>query len=944
MNNFSYQDTNTRDVNKGKSFRFSVWSQSVEFYNDDYIQDWVQYGGALYVCLNTNINEIPSNSSNWQLVISGVTGPTGPQGEMGGYFTPSVDPNGNLSWTNNMELHNPETVNIKGIKGNDGKDGAIGPVGPEGKQGEQGPIGPTGVGLQFLWDGTRLGVKREDQLDYTFMNLAGGQGPVGPRGSTGATGQQGPKGNKGDKGDRGPSIQLQVQTDGEGNQILARRYDETESWEKVLDLELLRGKPGKSIIVERNSATSNIEYRYEDEPSSANRVLIYKSEIIGPKGRSIAKCYIADDGYLYIWMEDEDMPRRAGYVRGDKGFDGREIVLRVDNDKSLGPGEAGTGTHLQWKYAGDEYKLWTNLIQINELMNIALAGLKLEHETVYVDNIEYDKITLASYETAYNEKGDLVLTTKIANISEILLPVSDSIKDIYIDSTTNELVFVIHTSEGDVERRISLKNIIKAGDGLEFDGVNTLNVKIDSQSEVLADKNPILQVDQYGLRVKGLIDKILNKVELVKTLNADQTIGYYIVVTADNGKEYQAQLPMDLVFGDVVYDPETKILTFKYIDDPNSVSHTKQIDLSALFNGALIDGGLGMTEEGLFYIKEGAITEEMLSEAVKNLFVNHVEKVTYSEFVNLINASQLRPGFFYIITDYQTIYNTSNDLLLGTDTSLYPSEHWQIQVEATSNNTYDPNGLVIERPYLHVYYDHNHKIVNDKGQILEMHDHAHNVHANYDYVNIRFAITNEMFQAEKTGMEFTRDAYYIPTITIFNGADFENRYSPELILDSDLRTDSHIVLYLVQDSGVSDLSTLRNINIDGNCIIKTPITTGFSNIELNGDITFAGPINNSILRGTIVGRGDIAYSHLTGSLTTNNFTVKMNNCEGKINLVDNLKDLVLTNIRFCLNNELDVNQTLADIIAAQENTDKEVTDTTIRYIDEDVLTEQIIKF
>lgn len=944
MNNFSYQDTNTRDVNKGKSFRFSVWSQSVEFYNDDYIQDWVQYDGALYVCLNTNINEIPSNSSNWQLVISGVTGPIGPQGEMGGYFTPSVDSNGNLSWTNNMELHNPETVNIKGIKGNDGKDGAIGPVGPEGKQGEQGPIGPTGVGLQFLWDGTRLGVKREDQLDYTFMNLAGGQGPVGPKGSTGATGQQGPKGNKGDKGDRGPSIQLQVQTDDEGNQILAKRYDETESWEKVLDLELLRGKPGKSIIVERNSATSNIEYRYEDEPSSANRVLIYKSEIIGPKGQSIAKCYIADDGYLYIWMEDEDMPRRAGYVRGDKGFDGREIVLRVDNDKSLGPGEAGTGTHLQWKYAGDEYKLWTNLVQINDLMNIALAGLKLEHETVYMDNIEYDKITLASYETAYNEKGDLVLTTKIANISEILLPVSDSIKDIYIDSTTNELVFVIHTSEGDVERRISLKNVIKAGNGLEFTEVNTLNIKIDSQSEVLADKNPILQADQYGLKIKGLVDKILNKVELVKTLNADQTIGYYIVVTADNGKEYQAQLPMDLAFSDAVYDPETKVLTFKYVDDPNSVSHTKQIDLSTLFNGALIDGGLGMTEEGLFYIEEGAITEEMLSEAVKNLFVSHVEKVTYNEFVNLINDNQLRPGFFYIITDYQTIYNTTNDLLLGTDTSLYPSEHWQIQVEATSNNTYDPNGLVIERPYLHVYYDHNHKIVNDKGQILEMHDHAHNIHANYDYVNIRFAITNEMFQAEKTGMEFTRDVYYIPTITIFNGADFENRYSPELILDSDLRTDSHIVLYLVQDSGVSDLSTLRNINIDGNCIIKTPITTGFSNMELNGDITFAGPINNSILRGIIVGRGDIAYSHLTGSLTTNNFTVKITNCEGKINLVDNLKDLVLTNIRFCLNNELDVNQTLADIIAAQENTDKEVTDTTIRYIDEDVLTEQIIKF
>lgn len=942
--NFSFSDSNNRDASKGKSFRFSVWSQSVEFYNDDYIQDWVQYGGALYVCLNTNINEIPSNSSNWQLVVSGVTGPTGPQGEMGGYFTPYVDAAGNLSWTNNMDADNPDPVNIKGIKGNDGKDGATGPEGKEGKQGEQGPIGPQGVGLQFIWDGTKLGVKREDQLDYTFMNLVGGVGPVGPRGKTGNTGQQGPQGKQGEQGERGLSIQLQVQQDENGNQILVKRYEETEAWEKVLDLELLRGKPGKSIIVERNPVTSNIEYRYEDEDSTANRILIYKSEIIGPKGQSIARCYIADDGYLYIWLEGEDMPRRAGYVRGDKGFDGREIVLRVDNDKHLGPGEAGTGTHLQWKYAGDEYKLWTNLIQINELFNIALAGLKLEHEIVYQDNQEYDKLTLSSYETAYDEDGNLVLTTKIANLSEVLLPVSDSFKDIYIDPATNELVLIIHTSEGDVERRISLTTIFKAGNGIELSEVNTINVKLDTQSEVLADKTSILQVDQYGLKVKGLIDKLLNKVELVKTLNADQTESYYIVITADNGKEYQVELPTDIIFRDATYDPETKVLTFIYMNDPHSVEHTKQIDLSNLFNGALVNGGLGMTEDGLLYIEDGAITENMLSEEVKNLFVSHVEKVTYDEFVNLINDNSLRPGFFYVITDYQTIYNTSDGLMLGTDTSLYPSEHWNIQVEATSENTYDPNGLVVERPYLHIYYDHNHKIVNDKGQILAMHDHAHNVHANYDYVNTRFAITQEMFQAELTGLEFSRDVYYIPTITIFNGSDFENRYSPELLVDSELRKNNYIVLYLVQDSGVTDLQTLRNIHVDGNVLVRTPITTGLSNIELCGDVTFSGPINYSVLRGTFVGRGDIAYSKLTGKFTTNNFTVKFANCEGKLNLVNNLKDLTFSNTRFCLNNELDINETLANIVSAQELTDKEITDTTIRYIDEDVLTEQIIKF
>lgn len=38
----------------------------------------------------------------------------------GATFTPEVDSEGNLSWTNNKELSNPETVNIKGPKGDKG--------------------------------------------------------------------------------------------------------------------------------------------------------------------------------------------------------------------------------------------------------------------------------------------------------------------------------------------------------------------------------------------------------------------------------------------------------------------------------------------------------------------------------------------------------------------------------------------------------------------------------------------------------------------------------------------------------------------------------------------------------------------------------------------------------------------------------------------------------
>lgn len=38
-------------------------------------------------------------------------------GENGATFTPNVDAEGNLSWTNDKGLENPETVNIKGADG-----------------------------------------------------------------------------------------------------------------------------------------------------------------------------------------------------------------------------------------------------------------------------------------------------------------------------------------------------------------------------------------------------------------------------------------------------------------------------------------------------------------------------------------------------------------------------------------------------------------------------------------------------------------------------------------------------------------------------------------------------------------------------------------------------------------------------------------------------------
>lgn len=50
----------------------------------------------------------------------GVSGKQGPKGEKGPYYTPNVDEEGNISWTNTGDLPNPPTQNIKGPKGDPG--------------------------------------------------------------------------------------------------------------------------------------------------------------------------------------------------------------------------------------------------------------------------------------------------------------------------------------------------------------------------------------------------------------------------------------------------------------------------------------------------------------------------------------------------------------------------------------------------------------------------------------------------------------------------------------------------------------------------------------------------------------------------------------------------------------------------------------------------------
>ena len=153
----------------------------------------------------------------------GEQGPAGPQGASGqdgapgadgGYYTPSVDTEGNLTWAaSKAEMPPVNGANIRGPQGPQGTPGQNGADGEPGPQGEQGPKGDTGPqgekgdsgeqgpqGAPGENGGYYLpSLDAEGNLTFSAskpdMPQAQGGNIKGPKGDTGEQGPQGPAGN-----------------------------------------------------------------------------------------------------------------------------------------------------------------------------------------------------------------------------------------------------------------------------------------------------------------------------------------------------------------------------------------------------------------------------------------------------------------------------------------------------------------------------------------------------------------------------------------------------------------------------------------------------------------------------------------------------------------------------------------------------------------------------
>jgi hypothetical protein len=133
--------------------------------------------------------------------------------------------------------------------------------------------GTDGVSLQFMWQGTYLGVKTDDMEDYEFVNL---------KGQTGATG---PQGNP-----------FQIKKTYANVQLMINDYDNMEINDYVMISGNIEQEDNAKMFTKTETEDPIYKWQYLADFSGA-------SGVIGPAGASVTSANINNNGELVLTVE-----------------------------------------------------------------------------------------------------------------------------------------------------------------------------------------------------------------------------------------------------------------------------------------------------------------------------------------------------------------------------------------------------------------------------------------------------------------------------------------------------------------------------------------------------------------------------------------------------------------------------------------------------------------
>ena len=116
---------------------------------------------------------------------------------------------------------------------------------------------------------------------------------------------------------------------------------------------------------------------------------------------------------------------------------------------------------------------------------------------------------------------------------------------------------------------------------------------------------------------------------------------------------------------------------------------------------------------------------------------------TYNDIQKLVLNSALKPNCTYIVTDFQTIYQTESGKVWGLDEE--PSTVYSLVLNPLSTNQFSQNVELLENGIAKkwiVRYDFTQEVINGvptKGKIIYLQDENNNS-AYYDFKNIKFEV------------------------------------------------------------------------------------------------------------------------------------------------------------------------------------------------------------